>query len=107
MREKSLVKMLVALMALMLLLVTMVKPGSYEYDTTALSYWCSPEERVRMIGAEYFDVDALIDESGNIWNVEMEEDFDPDAFYLLWIGDGNTPREMTDDEVLKVWKEVL
>lgn len=107
MREKSLVKIFVALMVLMLLLVAMVKPCSYEYDTTALSYWCSPEEEVRMIGAEYFDVDALIDESGNIWNINMEKDFDPDAFYLIWIGNGNTPKDVTDDEVLKVWKEVL
>ena len=94
-------------MILVFLLVVMVKLGSPEYDTSALSYWGSPEERVRMIGAEYFDVDALIDESGNIWNVEMEEGLDSEAFYLLWIGDKNTPRDVTDDEVLKVWKEVL
>ena len=107
MKEKSLVKMVIALMVLVLLAVALVKPCSYEYDTTALSCWCSPEEKVRMIGAEYFDMDALIDESGNVWSVDMEEDFDENAFYLIWIGDGNTPRDATDDEVLKVWKEVL
>lgn len=99
------------LVAIALLLVFLYMVGSINYawcfDTSDLMDWCSPRKTVRMIGAEYFDMDALIDENGNIWNVDLEEDFDENAFYLIWIGDGNTPRDVTDDEVLKVWREVL
>lgn len=72
-------------------------------DTSALSAWCGqPAGTVRMVGAWFYDVDTLEDETGNLWGYDGVED---QAFYLLWIDDMGTPA-VEDDTIVKVWQEI-
>lgn len=58
------------LVAIALLLVFLYMVGSVNYawcfDTSDLMDWCSPRETVRMMGAEYYNDNAVIDDLGEI-----------------------------------------
>ena len=79
-------------------------------DTSAIEMWDGDfsSGNIRMVGAwvkGYEGNTVLIeDETGNIW---MMDDcyIDEQDFLLLWIADNNTPDNVHDDIVLKVWVE--
>jgi hypothetical protein len=58
---------------------------------------------IRMVGAWINEQGLVEDEQGNLWDVE-EQVFAED-FLLLWIADNHTPNDVTDDEIVKVWRE--
>ena len=61
--------------------------------------------RIRIVHAWGFDKDENLveDETGNLWGVDVE--FEHDEALLLMIADNNTPNDLTDDYVLRVWRE--
>lgn len=81
-------------------------------DTTAIESWCMgyDEGAVRMVGAQYYGRDeeggtVVEDEQGNLWGINCYEVIDTMDFLLLWIADNNTPDNLLDDSVIKVWRE--
>lgn len=90
------------------------EPAATEvYDTTYLEQWCGePNGTVRMAGGWMFNYEpssgiyTVEDENGNLWCVTYEENaMNEDDFLLLWIDNNGTPDYLTDDHVIKVWKE--
>lgn len=80
------------------------------YDLSVIENWCgSGTERgsIRFIGAEVYaregDTLTLIDEQGNLWDVEALN-IDDNDFLLLWINDNDTDT-VKDDTIIKVWRE--
>lgn len=61
--------------------------------------------RIRIVHAWGFNKDENLveDETGNLWDVDVE--FEHDEALLLMIADNNTPNDLTDDYVLRVWRE--
>lgn len=61
--------------------------------------------RIRIVHAWGFSKDENLveDETGNLWGVDIE--FENDEALLLMIADNNTPNDLTDDYVLRVWRE--
>lgn len=61
--------------------------------------------RIRIVHAWGFNKDENLveDETGNLWGVDVE--FEHDEALLLMIADNNTPNDLTDDYVLRVWRE--
>lgn len=76
------------------------------FDTSALESWCAGagEGTVRMVGACWYDESSVEDEQGNVWTVQGLG-IGEDDFLLLWIADNNTPNDVTDDLIIKVWTE--
>lgn len=81
------------------------------YDLTVIDNWCGAgTERgsIRFVGAEVEsrngDVITLLDEQGNLWEVE-HMNIDNNDFLLLWINDNDTYDDFSDDEIIKVWRE--
>lgn len=80
------------------------------FDTTAIDTWCRGEDlgTVRMVGAwvaESMDnAHTLNDETGNAWTVE-DITLHEDDWLLLWIVDNHTTEDVTDDVIIKVWRE--
>lgn len=77
------------------------------FDTSVLETWCRGADQgtLRMVGAwqtEGYDKGVVEDEQGNLWNIT--EDYEEYDFLLLWIADNHT-EDVTDDEVVKVWRE--
>ena len=80
-------------------------------DTSAIEMWCGDfsSGNIRMVGAwvaGYEGNNVLIeDETGNIW---MMDDcyIDKDEFLLLWLADNDTPSNVEDDLIIKVWTEL-
>lgn len=90
------------------------EPAATEvYDTTYLEQWCGePSGVIRMVGGWMFNYEpssgiyTVEDENGNLWCVTYEENaMNEDDFLLLWIDNNGTPDYLTDDHVIKVWKE--
>ena len=61
--------------------------------------------RIRIVHAWGFNKDENLveDETGNLWGVDVE--FEHEEALLLMIADNNTPNDLTDDYVLRVWRE--
>lgn len=76
------------------------------FDTTAINSW--DKGNVRMVGAWVIESDddahTLNDETGNAWIVEDITLYEND-WLLLWIADNNTPNNVEDDIIVKVWRE--
>lgn len=77
------------------------------FDTSVLETWCRGADQgtLRMVGAwqaEGYDKGVVEDEQGNLWNIT--EDYEEYDFLLLWIADNHT-EDVTDDEIMKVWRE--
>lgn len=76
-------------------------------DTHYITGWCSgcgEDGTVRMVGAWWYSAEEVEDETGNIWYTDTT--IDPLDNVLLWIADNNTPEDVTDDIVVKMWVEV-
>lgn len=76
------------------------------FDTSIIEKcWCGSfdEGTVRMVGAWYYADGVVEDEQGQLWNIEQY--IEENDFLLLWIADNNTPDDVTDDIVIKVWRE--
>lgn len=80
------------------------------FDLSVIENWCgSGTERgsIRFVGAEVYarkgDSLTLIDEQGNLWDVEALN-IDDNDFLLLWINDNDTDT-VEDDTIIKVWRE--
>lgn len=80
------------------------------FDTNALNDWCNggDEGTIRMV--EGFPIKHNIhgwyieDGYGNEWLIDGISLSEYD-FLLLWIVDNNTPDDVTDDSIIKVWRE--
>lgn len=61
--------------------------------------------RIRIVHAWGYDEEQHLveDETGNLW--EIIEDVRKDEAMLLWIADNNTPEEVADDIIIRVWRE--
>ena len=80
------------------------------FDTSIIEEnWCSglDEGQVRMVSATYKWSDAaqtvVKDEQGNAWAIL--EEVNENDFLLLWIADNGT-ETISDDVIIKVWREV-
>lgn len=80
------------------------------FDLSVIENWCgSGTERgsIRFVGAEVYAREGntltLIDEQGNLWDVEALN-IDDNDFLLLWINDNDTD-DVEDDTIIKVWRE--
>ena len=71
--------------------------GCINYDTD--------KGRIRFVHAWGYDEEQHLveDETGNLW--EILEDVIKDEAMLLWIADNNTPEDVTDDIIIRVWRE--
>lgn len=83
------------------------------FDTSPLESWCGVADcdNIIMIGAELASVDKeagtaiLIDENGDLWEVHNDTLSFYD-YYLIWIDNHGTESKW-DDEVIKIWAEVV
>ena len=71
------------------------KTVNYDFD----------EGRIRIVHAWGYNKEErlVVDETGNIWKI-----FEPvslDEEMLLWIADNNTPEDVTDDMLVRVWRK--
>ena len=62
-------------------------------------------DTVRMVCGWMFDADTIEDQEGNVWEVE-DMDLSENDFLLLWISDSKTVDDVSDDVIIKVWREV-
>ena len=69
--------------------------------------WCLGYEgdTVRMVCGWMYDADTIEDQEGNVWEVE-DMDLSENDFLLLWISDSKTVDDVSDDVIIKVWREV-
>lgn len=86
------------------------EPIQPQFDIAPLRDACGEEEGiVRMVYAIVEKDDngwfTLRDQYGNLWNA-ADVDILKDDFLLMWICDNNTPDDIKDDEVIKIWSEV-
>ena len=76
------------------------------FDTSIIeSMWCGGFEdgTVRMVGAWWYADGVVEDEQGQLWGIEQS--IEQEDFLLLWIADNHTPNNVTDDVIIKVWRE--
>ena len=79
------------------------------FDTTIIenqetvNYDCD-KGRIRIVHAWGYNEELryVIDETGNIWEILGPVSFDEEM--LLWIADNNTPKDTTDDILVRVWR---
>ena len=81
------------------------------FDTSVLESWGGDfsDGKIRMIGAWLYGQDnegnpIVVDEKGELWTLSGYE-IASDDFMLLWIADNNSPENVHDDIVLKIWTE--
>ena len=81
------------------------------FDTSVLESWEGDfsDGKIRMIGAWLYGQDnegnpIVVDERGELWTLSGYE-VDSEDFMLLWIADNNSPENVHDDMVLKIWTE--
>ena len=81
------------------------------FDTSVLESWEGDfsDGKIRMIGAWLYGQDnngdpIVIDEKNELWTLSGYE-VASDDFMLLWIADNNSPENVHDDLILKVWTE--
>lgn len=80
------------------------------FDTSFIDAWCRGDDgKVRMMWASVVSVDGSLitveDEQGEQWLVDSVRLTEADNI-MLWIADNNTPLDVADDIILKVWIEV-
>lgn len=76
------------------------------FDTTPIEQaWCGDfnDGTVRMVSAWRYADGVVEDEQGQLWGIEQS--IDKEDTLLLWIADNNTPDKITDDIIIKVWRE--
>lgn len=71
--------------------------GCINYDTN--------KGRIRFVHAWGYDEEQHLveDETGNLW--EILEEVRKNEAMLLWLADNNTPEDVTDDIIIRVWRE--
>ena len=71
--------------------------GCINYDTD--------KGRIRFVHAWGYDEEQHLveDETGNLW--EILEEVRKNEAMLLWLADNNTPEDVTDDIIIRVWRE--
>lgn len=75
------------------------------WDMSALDTWCGrPVGSLRVIGGIKYDKNSVLTDDGHIWSFE-NLDIQYDQLYLIWFDDMGT-KEVDDDEIIKIWKEV-
>ena len=76
------------------------------YDTSVLELWDGEAHNgtIRMVSAWQTNDSLVEDETGNLWEVDLP--IEEDDFLLLWIADNQTPDDVEDDLIIKVWREV-
>lgn len=77
------------------------------FDTSIIErnwYGNFSDGEIRMVGAEQYTQGILIDETGQFWAVDTEDDLSND-FILLWVADNHTPDNILDDIIVKIWVE--
>ena len=81
------------------------------FDTSVLESWGGDfsDGKIRMIGAWLYGQDnegnpIVVDEKNELWTLSGYE-VASDDFMLLWIADNNSPENVHDDVVLKIWTE--
>lgn len=81
------------------------------FDVSVLENWGGDfsDGQIRMIGAWLYGQDnngdpIVIDEKNELWTLSGYE-VASDDFMLLWIADNNSPENVRDDLILKVWTE--
>ena len=81
------------------------------FDTSVLENWGGDfsDGKIRMIGAWLYGQDnngdpIVVDEKNELWTLSGYE-VASDDFMLLWIADNNSPENVHDDLILKVWTE--
>lgn len=76
------------------------------YDTSVLELWDGEAHNgtIRMVSAWQTNDSLVEDETGNLWEVDLP--IEEDDFLLLWIADNQTPDDVKDDLIIKVWREV-
>lgn len=75
------------------------------WDLTALDMWCGrPEGSIRVIGGVKVEPNTIMTDDGHTWEFENVE-IEYDQLYLVWFDDMGT-NEVTDDQIIKLWKEV-
>lgn len=62
-------------------------------------------DTVRMVCGWMYDANTIEDQEGNVWEVE-DMDLSENDFLLLWISDCETVDDVSDDVIIKVWREV-
>ena len=80
------------------------------FDTSFVDTWCGGDDgKLRMMGASVVSVEGSLitveDEQGEQWLVDSVRLTEADNI-MLWIADNNTPLDVTDDIIVKVWIEV-
>ena len=84
--------------------------ASRTFDTSVLETWGKgyDQGKVRMVGAWLVSTDGQLmtveDEQGERWLIDSVSIDEVDNI-MLWIADNHTEDDVTDDEVVKVWKE--
>ena len=84
--------------------------ASRTFDTSVLETWGKgyDQGKVRMVGAWLVSTDGQLmtveDEQGEQWLIDSVSIDEVDNI-MLWIADNHTEDDVTDDEVVKVWKE--
>ena len=96
-----------------LLIALVMSPNAVEAKSTNTTFdtsiiedsWCGnfTDGAVRMVGARWQNNETIVDEQGELWEVDCA--IDPTDFLLLWVADNNTPNDVTDDIIVKVWRE--
>lgn len=99
-----------ALIAIMILVAVLlnrlnenIEPAVF--DCSALEVWDGDfsDGNIRMVGGWVYSDGVLETEDGMLWGYDTEN-LTYEDFLLVWIADGHTEK-VTDDVVLKVWKE--
>ena len=88
-----------------MMLRTAAVADSARFDTSALESWCRGEDlgTLRMVGAWQAEKGKVEDEQGNQWDVIA--DYNEQDTLLLWVVDNHTAQDVSDDVVVKVWRE--
>lgn len=75
------------------------------FDTSYPETWDGGCEdgTIRMLAGWKYTNGVVEDESGQLWKFDGE--IADEDLLLIWIADLHTPNDITDDVVLKVWKE--
>lgn len=79
-------------------------PLQSKFNTSSLESWCGePLGTIKMISG-CANGNFIGDENGKLWEVNPETVLDENALYLLWVDDMGT-KNISDDELIKIWKE--
>lgn len=78
---------------------------SYPYDLSAIDEWCGePIGKIRMIAGWLSNPGEIETEDGNLWGISTPG-IEENDLLLIWFDDMGTP-DVSDDIIMKIWKEV-